>query len=440
MGDVNYYLKKPEVKTGKSLIYLQYRYNGQKLVFSFGQTIHPGNWNFKKQRVKNNKETTNDGKHFINDLLENLEKVCESAYTTEIKNGVPLPGTLRKYLTDFLNQNTEQAELDKNKPTLFNLIDRFIAGEIKGKKGKEKSKKTCDNYNATKLHLQDFERIKKYKINFETITLDFFDSYTSFLNRGYTTLRDGKNKMVKSKPNTIAKDIRNLKAFMNKAVSFGYTNNLAYKHDNFSFGEEEIDAVYIKENEIEKIFRFKLNNDKLENVKDLFVFGCLVGLRFSDYSNVKPENIIEEGSDLFIKIKTKKAGETVYIPCHPIVLEIFKKYKSNPNKLPKSISVQKFNQYIKEVCMLAGLTETKRLTTQPDKPLYECVSSHTARRSFATNLFLEGFPPKEIMKITGHKTEESFNKYIRLTKLDTAKRLSQHMKDMWDKKLMRVVA
>jgi integrase len=116
------------------------------------------------------------------------------------------------------------------------------------------------------------------------------------------------------------------------------------------------------------------------------------------------------------------------------VLEIFKKYESSPNSLPKSDSNQKFNDYIKMACKEAGLTETGRLSTSPELPLFECISSHTARRSFATNLYLDGYPVIEIMKITGHKTEKAFMKYIRVTKLDAAKRLSQHMKKRWEEK------
>jgi integrase len=102
-------------------------------------------------------------------------------------------------------------------------------------------------------------------------------------------------------------------------------------------------------------------------------------------------------------------------------LEILKKYKDNYNSLPKALSNQNFNQYIKEVCQKAGLTEKGRLLTFPKKELYECITSHTARRSFATNLYLDGYPTIEIMKITGHKTEKAFMKYIKVSKQDAAK-------------------
>ncbi|HEX8314126.1 MAG TPA: phage integrase SAM-like domain-containing protein [Flavisolibacter sp.] len=368
--------------------------------------------------------------------------MCKSAYNTEIKNGRPLPGTIKKYLDAFINQN--EASVKSDQPTLYELIDRFISGEIKkaGKRGggRDKSKGTLNNYQTAKQHLQAFEQRKRYRIDFDTITLEFFNSYVDFLQKTFVqkTKDASGNDIVGLSHNSIAKDIRMLKIFMNKAVGLGYTGNLAFKHEDFTYSEEATDAVYLKEAEISKLFRYKPTSEKLENVKDMFVFGCLVGLRFSDYSNVKPENIIDEDGELFLKIKTQKTGELVYIPCHPIVLQIFYKYGRNTNRLPKSISNQKFNEYIKEVCKAANFDQAGRLTTHPEKLLYECISSHTARRSFATNLFLEGFPVMEIMKITGHTTEKAFMKYIRVSKLDSAKRLNAHMKEMWNKKLLKV--
>jgi integrase len=120
-------------------------------------------------------------------------------------------------------------------------------------------------------------------------------------------------------------------------------------------------------------------------------------------------------------------------------MEIFEKYSDRPNKLPKTISNQKFNDYIKDVCKLAELNEPGRISTRSKEILADLVSSHTARRSFATNYYLQGFPTIDLMKITGHRTERSFLKYIKVSKLDTAKRLSEHIKVNWSKKLLSVV-
>src|SRR4051794_18554291 len=152
MGEVNFYLKKPVKTTGKALIYLKFKYNGNNvLVYSFGQTIYPLNWNAEKQRVKSNRQTTEDGQNTLNDLLDNLARITKSSYNNEIKNGVPNPGTLRKYLDEFLSA-TSKGKVKKAEPDFFGLIDRFILGEIKNA-GRDKSQRTLKNYQNTRKHL-----------------------------------------------------------------------------------------------------------------------------------------------------------------------------------------------------------------------------------------------------------------------------------------------
>jgi integrase len=433
---------KPKDEHGKSLIYLQFLYDKNRLFYSFGQRIDPKHWNSGKQRVKSNSQTTDDGKFSLNDLLDSLENICNKAYLTELKNGIPQPLLLKKYLDDFRNQNKETTD----DPTLYKLIDRFIAGEIKHR-GKNKSSNTIKTYKTVKGHLNEFEAIHKYPINFETITLDFFYKFVDYLSKRQSfeqkirvlqpTLKN--KKIVNLQTNSIGKDIQILKVFMSEATDLGFTTNLQFKHKKFAVEREETDAVYLTEKELDDLYKFDFRyNKKLENVRDLFVFGAWVGLRFSDFSNIDPENIVLIDGEYFIKLITKKTKELVIIPCNPVVLDIFKRYQHNRNSLPYTISNQKFNDYIKDVCKMVGLTEKGRLSNDNGVELWQCISSHTARRSFATNYYLQGFPVIDLMKITGHRTDVSFMKYIKVTKLDAAKRLSAHMKKRWSEKMLKV--
>lgn len=326
-------------------------------------------------------------------------------------------------MDEFRNQHLKE---DPNKDkTLFKLIARFIAGEIKHK-GRDKSTGSLNNYRAVKIHLEDYQQKKGYKIDFEAITLDFFYSYTTFL-----------KKVTNLSPNTIQKDITLLKLFMGEAVDLGYTNNLQWKHKKFTVEGVETDATYLTDQELMKIYRHDFTGKKkLQQVRDTFLVGAFSGLRHSDFKEITLGNIVEIDGDQFIKIITQKTKDLVIIPSNPIIKEIFEKYKG----LPRPISNQKFNDYIKDVCKEVGLTETGRLSSDPKKELWETVASHTARRSFATNTYLEGFPTLELMKITGHKTEKSFLKYIKVSKLDSAKRLSAHNKQNWSKKLLKVAS
>ena len=423
---VNFKLK-PKDKDGLCIIFLFFIYHKQRLHFSFGQRIKPANWDAQKQRVKNTKTTTADGDYNLNQLLNTLQETLETAYKKDIVTGVPDPETLRRYLLAITDQNKEVVNEDA--PTLFKLIDRFISGEIKHR-GQKKSAGTLDNYKYFKKHLEGYAAAKKQKVDYDTISLDFFYKYTSYLADD-----------LQLNNNTIAKDIRLLKAVMGEAVDLEETGNYIFKHKKFVYSDEETEAVYLTEKEIMMLYDLDLSaNKRLEQVRDLFVFACFVGLRFSDYSNVQPQNIVEVDGELYIKMLTQKTSERVIIPCNGVVKEIFVKYGENANKLPRAPSNQKFNDYIKEVAELAGLKDKGRLTMRPDLPLYNCISSHTARRSFATNLYLSGFPVLDIMKITGHTTEKAFLTYIKVSKLDTAKRLNEHYKKGNEKvKLMNVV-
>jgi integrase len=135
-------------------------------------------------------------------------------------------------------------------------------------------------------------------------------------------------------------------------------------------------------------------------------------------------------------MQTQKTGETVVIPIHSHVEAIMSRYEAKtPNSLPTPMSNQKMNDYLKELGELAGIAETINQTfTKGGKkvavnyPKYELITTHTARRSFATNQYLAGFPSISIMKLTGHRTEKAFMKYIKVTPKEHA----QNLKRLWE--------
>ena len=411
---VNFYLKHCAGYANHT-IYLQFKFDGHRLRYYLKQSIEVSKWNAKKQRSKDANLKTADGKHGLNDLLNNLAMVCIEAYNAELANGIPTPAQLKRHLDAFMTQNHDAEKLEAGRPTFYSLVDRFIAGEIKHK-GKDKAANTIKTYKTAKGHFLEFEKETGYKVDFDTINLDFYYKFVSYLQH-----------TAKLATNSIGKTIKAIKVFMAEAVDLNLTSNQEFRKKKFAVTHEETDAVYLSESEIMTLYNHDFTgNKRLEQVRDLFVFGCWVGLRFSDYNNVRPENIVEVMGEKMIRIKTKKTGAVVYVPCNPVVMDIFNRYEKSPNKLPKSISDVKFNLYIKEACKAAKLTETGRLLNEPDAELWQHVTSHTARRSFATNYYLEGFPTTDLMKITGHRTEKSFSQYIKVTKLDAAKRMAEH--------------
>ena len=159
------------------------------------------------------------------------------------------------------------------------------------------------------------------------------------------------------------------------------------------------------------------------------MIGCYTALRFSDYCRISKENILTRVNGKVIEITTKKTGQKVIIPIHPYLLQILKKYDYN---VPKTHE-QKINQRIKIIGQLAEINEDITIESvqggmkvKKTVKKYELIKTHTARRSGATNMYLLDMNTIDIMKITGHKTETSFMKYIKVTKEETADKLAKH--------------
>ncbi|MBW8522166.1 site-specific integrase [Chryseobacterium chendengshani] len=182
--------------------------------------------------------------------------------------------------------------------------------------------------------------------------------------------------------------------------------------------DETVDT-YLNPSEIDLIYNLDLTNDNsLDNVRDLFIIGLWTGLRISDLKRINQFLFTKK---TIVISETQKTGIKVEIPIHHQVRNTLTKRN---NELPKNISTQKFNDYIKEVCRLAGITEItlgnikNPKTNRKEKghyPKYLLITSHTARRSFATNLYGTELSDKAIMSITGHKSHTQFLKYIKTT-------------------------
>lgn len=223
---------------------------------------------------------------------------------------------------------------------------------------------------------------------------------------------------------TVKNNVGRIKYLVKKARMAGYDTDFAT--DDYTVSEEETNAIFLTMRDILKIHRYiKLTPREIE-IKDYFIIGCLTALRFSDYSRLGAKNFIRNK----IVIKTHKTNTPVQIPIHPIVREIILKYNK---QLPPAPSIQHFNREIKIICKKIGFT--KKILYERTKgqnriskqiPKYQFISSHTARRSAATNMYLAGIMPFRIMLLTGHKTEKSFFRYIRITREENVKVLSRH--------------
>lgn len=223
-------------------------------------------------------------------------------------------------------------------------------------------------------------------------------------------------------PNTRGCHMKNLKAVMKKALLEERHSNRVF--EGYRCERNEVDNVYLTDEEVERLENLSLVGSKAL-VRDLFIIGCHTAMRYSDYTRLSHFNI----NGGMIRQTQQKTGNRVVIPAHPKVVEIINYYGG----ILPTISQQKFNSIIKDVCRMAnicdkvGVTEVTnegKSTTYYEK--WELVSSHTARRTAATNMFKAGIPTLSIMKITGHKTESSFMLYIKVGKEENAESLKDN--------------
>jgi integrase len=168
------------------------------------------------------------------------------------------------------------------------------------------------------------------------------------------------------------------------------------------------------------------DNEEHDQVRDYLLIGCLTGLRFSDFSTIQPYHIKGE----YLNKKINKTHQSQIIPLKPKVLEILEKYD---NKLPK-INNTKFNKLVKTVGEKADIDDEIEQVYKRGKDKirtihkkYKLIGSHTCRRSFCTNEYLAGTPIFYIMKISGHKTQKSFMRYLKIDENDAAEK----MMEMW---------
>lgn len=227
--------------------------------------------------------------------------------------------------------------------------------------------------------------------------------------------------------NTIVGYILKIQSLIRRASQYNYAVDNTY--DEIDLKCEPTNAVFLSMNEITRIYYYKFEKqDKRkakERIRDMFVLGCLTALRYSDYSRLTSQNLING----YIMIRTKKTNVDVKVPAHDYVKEIFEKYNGC---VPGGLCIQYFNKYLKVIMKEIGLNDAitysytkggKLVTVTKEK--WELISSHTARRSAATNMYLTGrMKTLEIMKLTGHRTEQNFFRYIRLTGDDTARSIA----------------
>lgn len=392
-------------------------YDNNRVRISTGCSVPPKMWQEKKQRVKLTMEFEDAIE--INDKLDDLESVMVSLlkkYRDE--DFFPSPSKIKD---DLFKQNNVPLKNKKAK-TFWDHFDDFV-------EDKRKINPDVRDYNnSLRKHLLKVEVIMGKPISFGMISntsVDFNQEWMNYLS--FVALNsEGESGLM---PNTIGKQNKNLKALFNWCFDKNIISKFSAK--GYPTIVEDVDKIYLTEEDLIALEKLKIVDPSHKIVRDLFLIGCETGLRFSDFIRLTEHDIRNNELHIIPK-KTKNAGvKKIIIPLSARFQKILKNYNGIPPKFDRN-QLTKFNKIIREICELAKLNDEIKFYRQVagenlmiTKKKFEEVSSHTCRRTFCTLKFLKGMPAQAIMKFSGHKSERSFLKYLKLDAELTAKKYNE---------------
>lgn len=402
----NFELRKDKInQDGLMPIRILFRINNSVLKRNTGHSCKIQDW--QNNRVKaNSKKDIYYGYDEINEKLQQIETKIQdiSLYFRANK----IEPTKDLFIEKF--DSNEKIET-------FDELDFFKCFSEYIDKGKlTKTSNTIKGQTTVKNYLEFFCKENAIEITFGKIDDDFFEQ-----------LRDYSYLTKKMKQNYFAKVIKVLKSFLNWATEKGY--NTMRDFEKFKASEHDIDIIYLTFEELMKLYEKDFDTDRLSQVRDFYCMGCFTGLRFSDLSKLHLANISEDHIILSIQ-KTKTQNHAIKL--NKYAKAILEKYKGTIYEPLPVISPQKFNEYIKNCCELAEITQPftihwfvgnkKNTLTQPK---CKFITSHTARKTFITNSLLLGMEPKAIKKIANIKKDAVLDKYMKVTEAFTDEQMDK---------------
>jgi site-specific recombinase XerD len=386
----------------RNSIRFYYYIKGKQYAYSTKIKIYRSEWDLKSQRPKARRGKTGEANRNITHELNEYQRaydILKSKYKESLTKEIvkrefdrhfQLAQTVKTltysdYFEIYLQQKKESDAVKKDSWQKYTRIHTAIMAMQK------KAKKT--------YYLKDFDNA-------------FFMDFIAYL-RTEKDISD----------NTLQRKLGFFKSFLNWCIVSGYQVNMDFKKVRVK--TRETSHVSLTEQELEILTKVELS-DRLDYYRDLFLIGVYSGQRYSDYSRFNKKYI--EGDN--IKIRAKKTGQFSYIPLSKKLTAILDKYDW---KL-KTISSQKFNIAIQEICKIAGFDEIIQVDkfygskkVSKDVPKWKMIASHTARRTFITLCLMKGVPEPLVMQVTGIKSLKTLQGYIRFDK-----KLNKTISQAWD--------
>lgn len=387
----------------ESLIMLHFSSRGKRFKKSTGYKCALNEWDVAKQRIRTGKGMMPNA-YEVNVFISGLQTYAEKELTSMVNEIGSIDIDQLSYLiSSKINGSEISKENNDNKKLLY-----YSKELLKGKKNQIEltTYRAC---NQTIKMLEKYEKKHGLVLKFDHINLSFY--------RKFVTLLEDENYSA----NSIGKHIKNLKIFLNDALTNGITDNVIFKSRNFKVLRETTTEIYLSDEEIQTLASKDFSNrPRIELARDIFLIGCYTGQRVSDYNGLTNKNVETIEGHKFIKIKQKKTDTPVLIPITSAIQKVMSRYNNN---FPPKLSEPILRENIKTACSSAGFKELITVSqtkggklVKKEVPKYNLCKTHTARRSFCTNYYIAGKPIQNIMLFSGHKTEREFYKYIRIEK------------------------
>ena len=413
-------LRQPKSKRPTN-IYLIVRINQKQAKLSTGVKVYPEQWNIKKQEAYIScrlTESDNINNTIANKKLLELRNQFEEFKRYLCDNPSKLENCwelLRKYI--YKDSNMRKT---KKINAIHWLRDAIANDKTIKTSGERKGASTMEMYQGQLKSFDTFlKETDKGAIGFEEINLALIKEYETYLFN--KTVKKGKT----TSTNTVANKCVQLIGIIKRAEPYNLIDIHESKLDRYTKpksrqGNEN--EIYLSEEDINKIYSLKLSG-KEEVVRDLFVLQCWTGQRFSDIQSLNKGIIKHTSNGQVLEIVQTKKTHRVTIPLFPITTEILRKYNFNLPTTAKNTTLS----YLKKIGLKAGLTEEHFVTedrggkvTNSIKQRWELIGTHTARRSYISNMLKRGYDSHLLMKITGHTTEEAFKRYVKVSSGDVA--------------------
>ena len=387
-------------------IRMRVNFASKRIEFTTGYRIDSAKWDAAKQRVKNgcSNKLKQSASEINASLLEYYTEIQSIFKRFEVEDVMPTPEQIKEVFNALRKPVSEEPKPKKEALPcdFFQVFDDFV--------------EDCGRQNNwTDSTFEKFAAVKNHLTNFRGgLTFEFFDERG--LNDYVGYLRDVKE----MRNTTIGKQLSFLKWFLRWAFKKGVHQNNAYDSYKPKLKSTQKKIIFLTWDELNRLREFKIpfNKQALERVRDVFLFQCFTGLRYSDVFNLRRSDIKGD----HIEVTTVKTSDSLIIELNNHSKAILDKYKDvafEDDKVLPVITNQKMNDYLKELAELAGIDEPVRQTYYRGNeridevtPKYALLGTHAGRRTFICNALALGIPPQVVMKWTGHSDYKTMKPYI----------------------------